>query len=65
MKKKLPNLEVNPLDNLFSTEEERQEDKLEKIINLNIGDIHEFSNHPFGVWYYVKKKYQLNRNFSI
>ena len=49
MKKKLPNLEVNPLDNLFSTEEERQEDKLEKIINLHIGDIHEFSNHPFGV----------------
>ena len=56
MKKKLPNLEVNPLDNLFSTEEERQEDKLEKIINLHIGDIHEFSNHPFDVMVLCQEK---------
>ena len=36
-------------DSLFSTEEERQESKLEKIISIPIDKISDFKNHPFHV----------------
>lgn len=36
-------------DTLFSTEEQRQESKLEKIIKIPISEIHDFKQHPFHV----------------
>ena len=36
-------------DSLFSTEEERQESKLEKIVSIPIDEISDFKNHPFHV----------------
>lgn len=36
-------------DSLFSTEEERQEAKLEKIVSIPIDKISDFKNHPFHV----------------
>lgn len=36
-------------DSLFSTEEERQESRLEKIISIPIDKISDFKNHPFHV----------------
>ena len=36
-------------DSLFSTEEERQESKLEKILSIPIDKISDFKNHPFHV----------------
>lgn len=49
MARKLPEINVNSYDSLFSTEEERQEAQLEKIIKLPIDEIHDFKNHPFPV----------------
>lgn len=36
-------------DSLFSTEEERQDERLEKVITLPINNIKDFHNHPFHV----------------
>lgn len=36
-------------DSLFSTEEERQESRLEKIVSIPIDKISDFKNHPFHV----------------
>lgn len=49
MKKKLSSLDTTSLDSLFSTEEERQENKLEKIMKIPINEIHDFKDHPFRV----------------
>lgn len=40
---------LTSVDDLFSTEDTRKENKLEKIINLNIAEINDFPNHPFKV----------------
>lgn len=37
------------LDDLFTTQEERIDNSLEKVINININEIDEFPNHPFKV----------------
>ena len=37
------------LDELFSTQEERDNAKLEKIIDISLNDISDFPNHPFKV----------------
>lgn len=37
------------LDSLFSTEEERQEAKLEKVQNVPVSELYPFTNHPFQV----------------
>ena len=37
------------LDDLFTTQEERDYAKLEKVVNINLKDIDEFPNHPFKV----------------
>lgn len=37
------------IDDLFTTEQERQDSALEKIININIKDIDDYPNHPFKV----------------
>ena len=49
MPKQLPKLDTSSLDSLFSTEEQRQEDKLEKIMMLPIDNLHVFKDHPFKV----------------
>ena len=36
-------------ESLFSTEEQRQEAKLEKVMKIPIDEIHSFKNHPFHV----------------
>ena len=37
------------LDSLFTTQEQRDEAKLEKVIDININDIDDFPKHPFKV----------------
>lgn len=37
------------LDDLFTTEQERQEANLEKVVDILIADIQDFPNHPFKV----------------
>lgn len=43
------NIKLPSLDNLFSTEEERQEAKLEKVQNIPLSELYPFKNHPFHV----------------
>ena len=40
---------MTPLDDLFSTDESREEAQLEKVVTLNPADISDFPNHPFKV----------------
>lgn len=40
---------MTPLDDLFSTDENRAEAQLEKVVTLNPADISDFPNHPFKV----------------
>lgn len=49
MSKPLPKIDTSSLDSLFSTEEQRQEEKLEKIRMLPVDNLHVFKNHPFKV----------------
>lgn len=49
MKNPLPKINTNSLDDLFSTEEQRQDDQREKVIKIPIKEIHDFKNHPFHV----------------
>lgn len=43
------NINLPSLDNLFSSEQERQDAKLEKIQILPLTELHSFRNHPFQV----------------
>ena len=43
------NINLPSLDNLFSSEQERQDAKLEKIQILPLTKLHPFRNHPFQV----------------
>jgi len=47
--KPLPKINTSSLDDLFTTEEQRQEEKLEKVIKIPIDDIADFKKHPFNV----------------
>ncbi len=49
MTKPLPKINTSSLDDLFTTEEQRQEAKLEKVIKIPIDDIADFKKHPFNV----------------
>lgn len=40
---------MSSLDDLFTTEEQRQDAQLEKVMKIPISEIHDFINHPFGV----------------
>ena len=42
-------LGMTALDDLFSTEQQRQEAKLPKIYNIPISEIDDFPDHPFRV----------------
>ena len=48
-KKNINDIRIPSYDDLFTSEEQRQEAKLEKIMELPIDEIHEFKNHPFKV----------------
>ena len=43
------NLALKGLDNLFSTEENRQEEQREQVQQIPIDELHPFTNHPFKV----------------
>ena len=43
------NLALKGLDDLFSTEENRQEEQREQVHQIPIDDLHPFTNHPFKV----------------
>lgn len=49
MAKNIPKMPLPKLDDLFTTEEERTNDKLEKVIDIKINDIDDFPDHPFKV----------------
>ena len=42
-------MELQPYDDLFSTEEDRQDAKREKIMNISLEELHPFKDHPFQV----------------
>lgn len=48
-KKSINDIRVSTYDDLFTNEEQRQEAKLEKIMEVPVEDIQEFKNHPFRV----------------
>ena len=48
-KKSINVIRVPTYDDLFTNEEQRQEAKLEKIMEVPVEDIQEFKNHPFRV----------------
>ena len=43
------NLPLEKLDDLFSTQSERDDSHLEKVVNIPIDSIDDFKNHPFKV----------------
>ena len=43
------NLNLPSADDLFSTQEERDDAKLEKVVELPLSEISDFPNHPFKV----------------
>ena len=48
-KKKELAMNLASLDDLFSTQEQREEDSKEKILDISLSEISEFPNHPFHV----------------
>ena len=49
MKSSAKKIELAWVDDLFSTEEGRQDAKLEKIQEIPLSELHPFKNHPFKV----------------
>jgi len=49
LKSSAKNISLTPLDNLFSTEEERSKDVVGSIVNIPLSQLHDFPNHPFKV----------------
>ena len=49
MKSSAKKIELASVDDLFSTEEGRQDAKLEKIQEIPMSELHPFKNHPFKV----------------
>ena len=49
MKSSAKNISLTPLDDLFSTEEERSKDVVGTIVNIPLSQLHDFPNHPFKV----------------
>ena len=48
-KKKELAMNLATLDDLFSTQDQREEDSREKILDISLSEISEFPNHPFHV----------------
>ena len=49
MQKKGGNVSLNTYDDIFSTEQSRAEDRLEKVREIPLAELHPFKNHPFKV----------------
>lgn len=49
MPSKVSKIELTPLDQLFTTQDERDDLKLERILELPIAELMSFKNHPFKV----------------
>ena len=49
MEKTRPKMHLPTIDDYFTSQQEREESKLEKIVNINVKDIDTFPNHPFQV----------------
>ena len=49
MPRKSANVSLKSFDDIFSTEEGRQEEKLEHIQQIPLSDLHAFEGHPFRV----------------
>ena len=49
MKSSAKKVELAPYDDLFSTEESRQDAKLEKVREIPLSELHPFKNHPVKV----------------
>lgn len=49
MPKKGLNVSLQSYDDIFSTEESRQDAQLEKVQQIPLGELHPFKNHPFKV----------------
>ena len=47
--KERSNINLKPLDDLFSTEESRADAQQEKVQEIPLGELHPFRNHPFKV----------------
>ena len=43
------NVSLNSYDDIFSTEEARQEEQREQVQQISIDELHPFTNHPFKV----------------
>ncbi|MCD8028530.1 MAG: hypothetical protein LUF02_07705 [Erysipelotrichaceae bacterium] len=48
-RKTINDIKIPTYDDLFTTEEMRQDEKLEKIRDIPLSNITEFKNHPFRV----------------
>ena len=53
------NLALKGLDDLFSTEENRQEEQREQVQQIPIDELHPFTNHPFKVLDGAKREYDF------
>lgn len=42
-------INLSPIDDLFTTEEQRQDNKLERVREIAINELQPFNNHPFRV----------------
>ena len=62
MAKNIPKMPLPKLDDLFTTEEERTNAKLEKVIDIKINDIDDFPDHPFKV---IENEEMYNMRDSI
>lgn len=49
MQKRGRNVSLNKYDDIFSTEQSRAEDRLEKVREIPLAELHPFKNHPFKV----------------
>ena len=49
MKSSARNIELKSVDDLFATEEIREDAQREKVQNIPLGELHPFRNHPFKV----------------
>lgn len=48
-KKSVQDIKIPTFDDLFKTEEQRQDDKLERICDIPLEEIRPFKNHPYGI----------------
>ena len=49
MKSSAKNIKLASVDDLFSTEESRAAENLEKVMEIPLTELHAFKNHPFKV----------------